>query len=163
MTVRLLIALLLGVTVALLIGCSDRGALIPANSAAALSDDIAAVQRALDEGDCDAVSTAARQLQVDAGDLPTDIDRKLRKRVRDGAAQALKVAPSDCQAATTATQTTDTTTIDTTTIDTTTIDTTTTPTTPTTTIPTTTTPTTPDGTGGIPPTETATTPALVTP
>jgi hypothetical protein len=153
MTVRrsLPLVLVLGLVAGLLVGCSDRSALIPANDAAALRDDIDAVAEALDRGRCEDLSSAVSQLQLDATNLPEEVDRRLRKRVEDGVTRAASLAPTECLSATTTetTPTTDTSTLETVPPTTETIPTAPVETTPTAPVETTPTdPTIPDGTGG---------------
>ena len=152
MTVRPLLALVLGIAVAAAIGCGDRSNLLSGADAAGLNDELAAVQSALDSGACAQATRAANDFEQATQDLPTSVDTELRENLREGAAQLVSEVPNDCQRQRTVT--TNTTTTQTETTPTTT--TTTTPTTPTTptaptvpTIPETLPQTTPnDGTGG---------------
>jgi hypothetical protein len=147
MSVRPLIALLLGVTVALAVGCGDRSALLSNADAVGLKDELSSVQSALDDGNCVEATRAAGRFRRAADNLQTSIDPKLRERIRQGAADLFSQAATDCRSQKTVT--TETTTIETTPTTTTpTTPTTTTPTAPTITTPIPTTPTTPGGTGG---------------
>ena len=85
MRMRALLALPLGFACAVLMACGDRSELVPANDAAALKDDIAAVEQALRSGSCQEAVQAAGRLRQDASNLPPEVDDLLRERVRDGA------------------------------------------------------------------------------
>jgi hypothetical protein len=158
-----LCALLAGAAAALAIGCGDRSDLIPVNDASSLKAQLAAVQQAVDTGDCTAAEDALNRASATAQDLPATVDRRLRRRILEGIRQLRQTVPTDCRQASTTTVETNTTTVpttpattETTTTETTPTETTTTtvPTTPTTTTPTTATPTTPT----TPPETTPTTP-----
>ena len=153
-----LCALILGVAAALAVGCADRSHLIPPDRAAGLKGVLEQARQAVDSGNCSAAAAAVRQARTQAATLPSSVDSRLRRRIRQGIENVAATFPRDCAAnqKPTTTETTPTTTTDTTPTTT-----ETTPTTPTDTTPTTTetTPTTTDttpsdgngGTGGAPP------------
>lgn len=147
MTVRPLLALLLGIAAAVAIGCGDRSNLLSGADAAGLQDELAAVQSALDSGECAQATRAANDFEQAAQDLPTSVDAKLRENLREGAAQLVSEVPNDCQRQQTVTTNTTTTRTETTPTTT----TTTTPTTPTTTTSTPPVPTIPETLPEIPP------------
>ncbi|HEU4973963.1 MAG TPA: hypothetical protein VFT50_02645 [Baekduia sp.] len=170
-----LCALLAGVAASVALGCGDRSNLIPVNDAGTLKDQLAAVQDAVDAGDCAAAEAALNRADASAQQLPRSVDRRLRRRIADGLQQLHQVVPTDCQQTeTTTTETTpetvptettppETVTTETlppetttTTVPTTPTTTPTTPTTPTETTPTETTPGASPETGGTP--DTGTTP-----
>jgi hypothetical protein len=139
-----LIALLLGVAAALAIGCGDRSNLIPGDAASELKAQLAAVQAAVDAGDCPAAEAAIDRASARYQELPASVDDRLKSRIGQGIRALRRTAPQDCQAAQTQTQTqpTDTTATETQTQTTPTqTQTTPTATTPTSTTPTVTTPT----------------------
>jgi hypothetical protein len=133
MSVRPLLALVLGILVAVAVGCGDRSSLLSSADSVGLKDELSAVQTALDDGNCAEASRAAVRFESAARSLPTSVDAQLRARIREGAADLVAQVPTDCRKRTV---TTETTTVETT-------PTTTTTTTPTTTTPTTTVPTIP--------------------
>ncbi len=144
MTMRLSIActlaLALGGSSAFLVACGGKTNphLIPAVNASGINHDLDALQSAVSTHDCPSTAAALRQLQADAGSLPTLVDPRLRTRIQDAVVNLDGVASTACTK-TTSTASTPTTTTATTTA----TPTTTTPvTTPTTTTPVTT-PTTP--------------------
>jgi hypothetical protein len=158
-----LCALLAGATAALAVGCGDRSHLVPVDDAQTLKDRLAAVQQAVDAGNCDQAEQALNRASDAAQNLDAnEVDRRLRRRILDGIQQLRETVRPDCEDA--QTETVDTTTTETVTTDTvptettettetvqptTTVTTPDTTTTPTTTTPTTTTSqpqTTPDGT-----------------
>ncbi|HWI70695.1 MAG TPA: hypothetical protein VNT55_01975 [Baekduia sp.] len=156
-----LVALLCGVLAALAVGCGDRSNLIPQSRADDLTQQLADIKAAIDQGECDGLATKVKAFHDDATSLSSSVDASLRRRINEGVAALQDTAAQDCAtnaAETTTTDTTpDTTTTETTPTETTTTATTTVPTTttPTTTTPTTTTPTTTETT---PTTETGTVP-----
>jgi hypothetical protein len=149
MSVRPLLALVLGIVTAAVIGCGGSSNLLSSADSAGLKDELSSVQTALDNGKCAQATQAAARFETAARNLPTSVDTALRANLRQGANQLVTQVSSDCRGQRTVTTET-TTTPDTT-------PTTTTPTTPTTTtapIPTipetlpTTPTTTSNGTGG---------------
>jgi hypothetical protein len=152
-----LLALVLGIAAAVAVGCGGgNDHLIPTDDASRLKDRIAAVQDAIDAGDCARAEAAVNQAVVTARLLPPAVDRRLRARINQGMRALRDRVPTACRAAQTETVTvptvTETTPTTTATTPTTTTPTTTTPTTTTPTTPTTTTPsdtvTTPSDSGG---------------
>ena len=142
MSVRLPLAFLLGVAVAVLVACGGSNKkLLPSVSADRLKNDLADIRQAVDQQDCAGAGQALTRFQADLQRIPATVDRRLRQRLNEGGTRLSNRVPVDCKA----TPPTTTTTIPTTTTTTPTTTTTTTPTTttPTTTTPTTTTPTTP--------------------
>ncbi|HEX3510370.1 MAG TPA: hypothetical protein VHT27_04640 [Solirubrobacteraceae bacterium] len=146
--VRLLLALALGLSAALLISCGSSGkGLIPTAQAGPLQADFEAVSEAAQtgDGDCTTTETAIAKTEQDFDALPTSIDAGLRTTLGKGISNLRKralvlctqplsaVSTGTTQTATTATTTTPTT--PTTTPTTTTPTTATTPTTPTTATP----------------------------
>jgi cell division protein FtsN len=160
-----LLALVLGVSAALLVACgssaSDRKKLIPPRSADRLKTALSDVRSAVDSGNCTSAERAIARARGVLVNLPSAVDAQLVARLRQGIDNLQKIAPNECkqhQTTSTAT-TTQTTTPPATTPTTATTDTTTTPTTPTTaTTDTTTTPTT-GTTTTAPPATTTTAPA----
>jgi hypothetical protein len=161
MSVRLPLAFLLGVAVAVLVACGggSNKKLLPEVSADRLKNDLADIRQALDQQDCDRADRALASFRSDLERVPPAVDRRLRARLRQGADKVATRIPADCEAEpTTSTETvpTTTTTVPATT-ETTPTTTTTTPTTETTPTTTTTTPTdttttdTGNGSGGTPP------------
>jgi hypothetical protein len=152
-----LLALLCGFLAAAAVGCgADRSNLIPSSRASDLTGQLDDIQAAIAAGECDGLGAKVARFKADAAKLGPPVDRRLRKRINDGADSLAAHAIDDCRAAAqakTQTQTTETTTTPTTTTTT----PTTTETTPTTT-PTTTTPAPTDTTTTPAPTDTTTTP-----
>jgi hypothetical protein len=159
-----LLALVLGVSAAVLVACgssaSDRKKLIPPRSADRLKTALSDVRSAVDSGNCTSAERAITRARGVLVNLPSAVDAQLVARLRQGIDNLQKIAPSECkQHQTTSTATTTQTTTPATTPTTATTDTTTTPTTPTTaTTDTTTTPTT-GTTTTTPPATTTTAPA----
>jgi hypothetical protein len=163
-----LVALLCGVLAALAVGCGDRSNLIPQSRADDLTQQLADIKAAVDQGECAGITQKVRSFRSGATSLSSSVDKDLRVRLRQGADALLAHAADDCAtnaAGQTQTQTTDTTTTDTSTETTpaettTTTETTTVPPDTTTTETTTTTPdTTTTGTTPVtPPTDTGTAP-----
>jgi hypothetical protein len=155
-SVRLPLAFLLGVATAALIACgggsSDK--LLSQTRADLIKKDLANVRNAINQHDCQAAEQALQDLNRDLDRMPSSVDRRLRRNLRQGYNKLAQRVPIDCEAPTTTTETTPTTTETTpTTTETTPTTTETTPTT-TETTPTTTTPpetTTTDGSanGGV--------------
>ena len=147
----LVLAFALGLGLPFLAACgsSTNKAMIPASNADALHRHLDAVQSAIDDGKCDAISSALQQLETDVQELPAGTSQRLTARLQEGINRLKVQAPKACAANTTTTATVPTTTtqtvpttttvIPTTTVPTTTVPTTTVPTTPTTTTPATTT------------------------
>jgi hypothetical protein len=156
-SVRLPLAFLVGVAAAVLVACGggSNKKLLPAVTADRLKNDLADLRQALDQHDCAAANTALVAFTGDLDRIPNTVDKRLRARLRVGAAKLADRVPQDCRQTTTTTETVPTTTTpttDTTTIpptDTTTTPTTTTPPTDTTTTPTDTTTTDGNGSGGV--------------
>src|SRR6185436_9162734 len=100
------------------IGCGDRSSLLSAADAAGLKDELAAVQSALDSGECAQATRAAADFRQAAQDLPTSVDPQLRENIREGANKLFDEVPNDClnqktvttETTTTQTETTPTTT-----------------------------------------------------
>jgi cell division protein FtsN len=158
------VALLCGALAALAVGCGDRSNLIPQTRADDLTQQLADIKAAVDQGECDGLNDRVKTFHDDATNLSSSVDARLRKRINDGVASLQDHAAKDCATARDAQ--TDTTQTDTTPTDTqpdtTTTETQTTETqTETTTTPTdtTTTPTTP----ATPSTGTPATPSTATP
>jgi hypothetical protein len=131
---RVVLALALGATAALLVACGSSGkGLIPATAGGPLQSDIEAVEHAAEagNGNCSGTEAALLKTDQDYAALPSTLDSGLRSNIRQGVENLRKVAKEAC--AQPLVQTTTTTTPKTTS----------TPTTTTTTTPTTTTPTTP--------------------
>jgi len=150
-SVRLPLAFVLGVLSAVLVACgggsSDK--LIPASNADQISNDLADLRQAIDAHACDAAQQKLSAVQRGIENLPSSVDARIRRRLRDGLQKLSARVPVDCVATTTETTPTTTETTPTTT-ETTPTTTETTPTTTETTPPTTTTETTPpDTTGGV--------------
>jgi cytoskeletal protein RodZ len=153
LSLRILLAGLLGVCAALLVACGSSGkGLIPAANAGPLQSDFEAVAQAAEsgEGNCTATEAAIEKTESDFAALPATVDAGLRKTLSVGIAnlhhRALALCaqqfPRVTSTTKTSTPTTTTTTTSTPTTPTTSThtETTTTPTTPTATNPTATTP-----------------------
>jgi hypothetical protein len=155
-SVRFPLAFLLGVATAALVACgggsSDK--LLSQTGSDRIKNDLADIRNAIDNQDCQAAEQALQDLNRDLDRLPSSVDRRLRRNLRQGYDKLAQRVPIDCQKPTTTTTTVPTTTETTpTTTETTPTTTETTPTT-TETTPTTTTPpetTTTDGSsnGGV--------------
>jgi cell division septation protein DedD len=149
MLIRLTVAALLGVAVAVLVSCGSTGTgLIPSASAGPLQRDFEAVARAAaaGNGSCAATESALGKTEQDFLALPASIDSGLHTRLQEGISNLRKQARAMCtqpkvgitsteatQTSTTPTTSTSTETTPTTTTSTTTTPASTTPTTPTTT------------------------------
>jgi hypothetical protein len=103
-----LLALLLGVAAALVIGCGDRSNLIPGDAASDLKDQLATVQQAVDSGDCSAALAAIDRASARYQQLPSSVDQRLKTRIGDGIRALRRTAPTDCRNAKTETETTET-------------------------------------------------------
>jgi hypothetical protein len=103
-----LLALLLGVAAALVVGCGDRSNLIPCDAANDIKDQLATVQQAVDSGDCAAALAAIDRASARYQELPSSVDERLKKRIGDGIRALRRTAPTDCQNAKTQTETTQT-------------------------------------------------------
>jgi len=153
MTMRLSIActlaLALGGSSAFLVACGGKTNphLIPAVNASGINHDLDALQSAVSTHDCPSTAAALRQLQADAGSLPTLVDPRLRTRIQDAVVNLDGVASTACTKTTSTASTPTTTAAPTTTP------------TPTTTTPVTTPTTTPTTTPATTPTTTPTPPA----
>ena len=148
-----LAAAALGVAAAAFVACGgDRSDLIPAANANDLSSALSRVERAVDDGDCDATQQALSRARGALVNLPESVDDRLVARLERGVENLEQIAPEECTQqetqtttvpTTTETAPTETTPTETTATETTTTttptDTTTTDTTPTETQPTTTT------------------------
>ena len=147
-----LIALLLGVSTALLAACGQttRGG-IPAADASALKRQLEDVRGRVADGRCDSLASSLRRVNTRIDGLPRSVDARLVHALRNGADRLQRRAVADCNANNVPTETQTTPTV-TETVPT---ETTTTPTdTTTTTTPTDTTTTPPDTTTSPPPTDT---------
>jgi hypothetical protein len=155
-SVRFPLAFLLGVATAALVACgggsSDK--LLSQTGADRIKNDLADIRNAIDNHDCQAAEQGLQDFNRDLNRLPSSVDRRLRRNLRQGYDKLAQRVPIDCEKPTTTTTTVPTTTETTpTTTETTPTTTETTPTT-TETTPTTTTPpetTTTDGSsnGGV--------------
>jgi hypothetical protein len=150
-----LLALVLGVAAAALVACgsssSSRRQFIPDRSAQRMSDALADVRSAVDDGDCTKAEQALARARGVLVNLPSAVSDRLVAQLREGLDNLRVVAPRECaqnQAKSQTQTTTETTTPETTTTET-------TPTTTTSTTPTTTTSTTPTTTTTTPTTTTA--------
>jgi hypothetical protein len=115
--IRLIVAALLGVAVAVLVSCGSSGAgLIPSASAGPLQKDFEAVAKAAASGNgsCAATESALGETEQDFLALPASIDRGLHARLQEGIsnlrerALAMCIKPSPTATATSETQTTTT-------------------------------------------------------
>jgi hypothetical protein len=154
-----LVALLCGVLAALAVGCGDRSNLIPQSRADDLTQRLADIKAAVDQGECAGITDRVRSFRSDVTDLSSSVDKSLRVRLREGADSLLTHAADDCATNAAGQTTTTETTPDTTTTETTPTETTTT--TETTTVPPETTPT-DTTTTPVTPTTTETTPDTAT-
>ncbi|HEU4979140.1 MAG TPA: hypothetical protein VFT42_09625 [Solirubrobacteraceae bacterium] len=143
-------AAILGVAASVAVGCGTTNRhLIPSGASGALQNDFQRVANAVDAGHCQAAAQAVQDAYNDYANLPTTVDPRLRRRLKDGIDNLARRAPAQCTQAQTQPQTvtTETTTTQTET---------TPPPTTTTQTQTTTTPTTTTGTTTTPPPTTTT-------
>jgi hypothetical protein len=106
-----LVAALLGVGAAALVACgSDRQGLIPSSNAERLSSALSAVDRAVDDGDCDAAGRALTRARGALVSLPESVNDRLVARLREGIENLEQVAPERCSEQDTQTETVPTTT-----------------------------------------------------
>jgi hypothetical protein len=106
-----LVAALLGVGAAALVACgSDRQGLIPSSNAERLSSALSAVDRAVDDGDCDAAGRALTRARGALVSLPESVNDRLVARLREGIENLEQVAPERCSQQDTQTETVPTTT-----------------------------------------------------
>ncbi|MEA2194784.1 MAG: hypothetical protein QOG42_1218 [Solirubrobacteraceae bacterium] len=111
------LALLLGMSTALLAACGGGGTKsgIPSASAGELKSQITDVGQAVDDGRCSDVQGQLKQVDQGIDALPKTTDNQLVSALRDGADRLRRVAVKDCDPnAGTETTTTDTTPTDTT-------------------------------------------------
>jgi hypothetical protein len=155
-SVRLPLAFLLGVATAVLVACGGGSSdnLLSQARADRIKSDLADIRSAINQQDCQAAEHALQDLNRDLDRLPSSVDRRLRRNLRQGYNKLAQRVPIDCAKPTTTTTTVPTTTTTvpttTTTVPTTTETTpTTTETTPTTTTPPETTTTNGSGNGGV--------------
>jgi hypothetical protein len=94
-----LTALLLGVAVALAIGCADRSKLIAPSDATGLKAQLAQIKADVDAGNCTGLAAKLQRVHDDATQLPSGIDRRLRRRINEGVKALQNTAPRDCDAA----------------------------------------------------------------
>lgn len=106
-----LVAGLLGVGAAMLVACGEQRAdLIPAGSAENLSSALGDVQRAVDDGDCDAAARALTRARGALVNLPESVNDRLAARLQEGIDNLEQVAPDECAQQETQTDTVPTTT-----------------------------------------------------
>jgi outer membrane biosynthesis protein TonB len=92
-----LVAGLLGVGAAVLVACGEQRAdLIPAGSAENLSSALGDVQRAVDDGDCDAAARALTRARGALVNLPESVNDRLAARLQEGIDNLEQVAPEQC-------------------------------------------------------------------
>jgi hypothetical protein len=111
-SVRLPLAFLLGVATAILVACgggsSDK--LLAQSNADRIKSDLADVRNAVDQQACQAAEQALQQLNQDLRNLPSSVDRRLRRNLRQGYDRLARRVPIDCEQPTTTTTTVPTTT-----------------------------------------------------
>jgi hypothetical protein len=106
-----LVAGLLGVGAAALVACGEqRGDLIPAASAENLSSALDDVQRAVDDGDCDAAARGLSQARGALVNLPESVNDRLAARLEEGIRNLEQIVPERCAEQETQTETVPTTT-----------------------------------------------------
>jgi hypothetical protein len=111
-----LLALLLGVGVALLVACGGGGGTkggIPAASAGELKSQIGDVQKAVDDGRCDDLAGQLRQVDDAVAALPATVDQRLRGSLAKAAHRLRQAAVRECSTTTTTTTQTQTQTVQT--------------------------------------------------
>jgi hypothetical protein len=104
MTVRrlppLLLALVLGVLAAVAVACGDedgdRGLLSP-SQADAIREELDKIDQRVERGDCEDLDPAFIRLDRTIADLPRRVDRRLRRRLADGARNLEQVAADECR------------------------------------------------------------------
>ena len=113
MTVRrglaFVLALLLGMSTAVLAACGDGGTKsgVPSASAGELKSQITDVGQAVDDGRCDEVPGQLRQVDEGIDQLPGTTDRQLVSALREGAEHLRGTALDECEEGdTTTTETT---------------------------------------------------------
>ena len=113
MTVRrglvIALALLLGMSTAVLAACGGGGTKsgVPSASAGELKSQITDVGQAVDDGRCDDVPGQLKQVDEGIDQLPETTDRQLVSALRDGAEHLRSTALEECEEAeTTTTETT---------------------------------------------------------
>jgi hypothetical protein len=94
-----LVALLCGVLAAFAVGCGDRSNLIPQSRADNLTQQLADIKAAVDQGECDGLSDRVKTFHDDATNLSSSVDARLRKRINDGVASLQDHAAKDCATA----------------------------------------------------------------
>jgi hypothetical protein len=101
-----LIALLLGVSTALLAACGQttRGG-IPAADASALKRQLEDVRGRVADGRCDSLASSLRRVNTRIDALPRSVDARLVQALRNGADRLQRRAVEDCNANNVATQT----------------------------------------------------------
>ena len=98
-----LLALVLGLAAAFAVGCGSGEHLIPSDDAGRLKDRIAAVQDAIQAGDCQRAVAAADQAVASGRLLGPPIDRRLRVRINQGLRALRDRTPQACREAQTQT------------------------------------------------------------
>jgi outer membrane biosynthesis protein TonB len=97
---KALLALALGAACAILVACGggDAKSLIPGARADALVRELDQLDRAVRNGDCEAVDGSVAQLQEEVNGLGGGVDRQLRDRLQEGVANLAQIAPEECLA-----------------------------------------------------------------
>lgn len=99
-------AAILGVAASVAVGCgSTNRHLIPSGASGALQNDFQRVANAVDAGHCQAAARAVQDAYNDYANLPTTVDPRLHRRLKDGIDNLARRAPVQCTQAQTNTQT----------------------------------------------------------
>jgi len=92
-----LLALLCGLAAALAVGCGDRSNLIPAGRASDLTQQLSAIEAAMDAGQCDGLMAKVDTFHDAATNLSSSVDTRLRKRINQGAVSLQSHALATCK------------------------------------------------------------------
>ena len=94
----LLVALVAGSLCATLVACAggDDEGLLPSGRAEAMVDELDRVQRAVRNGDCDALGERIDELQSEVNGLSADVDARLRSRLQEGVGNLAQISPVAC-------------------------------------------------------------------
>jgi hypothetical protein len=96
----LLLALVLGLLAASAVACGDEGddrKLLSPSSAEAISAELDTIAERVERGRCLELDPAFERLNRAIDELPRSTDRRLRRRLADGAENLERVAPRDCR------------------------------------------------------------------
>ena len=96
----LLLALVLGLLAAVVVACGDEEGddrrLLAPTRAAAIQEELDKIATRVEDGDCTALAPAFERLNEAIAGLPRSTDRRLRRRLAQGAENLEQVAPDEC-------------------------------------------------------------------